>query len=160
MKNYHLAQLNIARWTRPAGAPENADFHASLDRINALAEAQPGFVWRLTGEGNNATDIVAYDDPAIIVNMSVWTDMESLAAFAYRTAHREIMRRRREWFDAMETALVLWWVPEGTIPTVADAKARLKHLGENGSSPHAFTFRTPFPAPDAAPVQPILERCD
>lgn len=157
---HHLAQLNIARWSRPSDAPENADFHANLDRINALAEAQPGFVWRLTGEGNNATDVVAFDDTAVITNMSVWRDMESLAAFVYRTGHREIMRRRAEWFDRMETYMVLWWVPAGHEPTVGEAKARLAHLAAHGPSPEAFTFREPFPAPGEAVIAPVLERCD
>ena len=158
MSGWHLAQMNIARFARPAEAPENADFHANLDRINALAEASPGFVWRLTGEGNNATDIVAYDDPDVIVNLTVWTDMESLAAFAYRSGHRDIMRRRREWFAPMEVPLVLWWVPAGTVPTVEEGKARLADLAANGPGASAFTFRDPFPAPDAAPVRPILAR--
>jgi hypothetical protein len=144
---HHLAQLNIARWTRAADAPENADFHANLDRINALAEAQPGFVWRLTGEGNNATDIAAFDDPAIITNMSLWRDFDSLAAFVYRTAHRDIMRRRAEWFDRLESHLVLWWVPAGTLPDLADAKRRLALLQADGPTPAAFTLRAPFPAP-------------
>lgn len=160
MSGWHLAQMNIARFVRAPDAPENADFHANLDRINALAEASPGFLWRLIGEGNNATDIDVYDDPRVIVNMSVWTDMESLAAFAYRSGHRDIMRRRREWFDAMEVSLVLWWVPAGEAPTTAEGKARLAHLAAHGPSAHAFTFREPFPAPDAAPVRPILARCD
>jgi hypothetical protein len=157
---HHLTQLNIARWSRPSDAPENADFHANLDRINALAEAQPGFVWRLTGEGNNATDVVAFDDTAVITNMSVWRDMESLAAFVYRTGHREIMRRRAEWFDRMETYMVLWWVPAGHEPTVGEAKARLAHLAAHGPSPEAFTFSEPFPAPGEAVIAPVLERCD
>jgi hypothetical protein len=157
---HHLAQLNIARWSRSPDAPENADFHANLDRINALAEAQPGFVWRLTGEGNNATDVVAFDDTAVITNMSVWRDMESLAAFVYRTGHRDIMRRRAEWFDRMETYMVLWWVPVGHEPTVGEAKARLAHLAAHGPSPEAFTFREPFPAPGEAVIAPVLERCD
>ena len=44
--------------------------------------------------------------------------------------------------------LVLWWVPVGHIPTVAEALDRLRHLAQHGPSPEAFTFRTPFPAPD------------
>ena len=43
--------------------PRMADFMDNLDRVNALAEATPGFVWRLTGEGNNATDIRPAQDP-------------------------------------------------------------------------------------------------
>lgn len=92
--------------------PVNADFIANLDRINALAEAAPGFVWRLVGEGNHALTLKAFDDPNTAINMSVWASMDSLADFVYRSeGHREIMRRRREWFDRMEFHLALWWLP-------------------------------------------------
>ena len=158
--SHHLAQLNIARFTRPADAPENADFHANLDRINALAEQQPGFVWRLKDASGNATDIVAFDDPAVITNMSLWRDLDSLAAFVYRTAHRDIMRRRREWFDHMETYMVLWWIPAGTEPDLADAKRRLALLQSSGPTAEAFTFREPFPAPGMASARGTMERCD
>ena len=92
---FYLAQINIGRFRLPVEHPANADFVANLDRINALADSQPGFIWRLKGEGNNATDIKPYDDPNMAINMSVWRDMDALAGFVYRTAHREVMRRRR-----------------------------------------------------------------
>ena len=86
MTRYHLAQINIGRLKAPMDAPETSGFAENLDRINALAKAQEGFVWRLTGEGNNATDIVAFDDPMMILNMSVWTGPEALAAYVYTPA--------------------------------------------------------------------------
>jgi hypothetical protein len=119
MTGYHLAQINIGRLKAPMDAPETAGFADNLDGINALAEAQEGFVWRLTGEGNNATDIVAFDDPMMILNMSVWTGSEALAAYVYRTGHRDVMRRRAEWFEKMELFMCLWWVPIGHTPTPA-----------------------------------------
>ena len=143
--NYHLAQLNIAQFRLPQEHPVNADFVANLDRVNAIAESQQGFVWRLVGDGNDATDIQAFDDPNILVNLSVWTDIESLAAFAYRnSAHKEIMRRRNEWFDKMEFYLVLWWIEEGHIPTLTEAKERLNLLEADGPSEKAFTFKQSF----------------
>ncbi|MGH6999838.1 MAG: DUF3291 domain-containing protein, partial [Phenylobacterium sp.] len=102
MSGYHLAQINVARLKAPIDAPETADFKNNLDRINALAEASPGFVWRLTGEGDNATDLVAFDDPLIITNLSVWESPAALGAFVYRSGHVEFMRRRAEWFHPME----------------------------------------------------------
>ncbi len=157
---HHLAQLNIARFKLPQEHPHNAEFVASLDRVNAIAEAQPGFIWRLKGEGNDAMDLQAFDDPNVIVNMSVWADMEALGAFVYRnTAHREIMRRRREWFDKIEFHLVLWWIPEGHEPGVLEAKERLALLEASGPSRDAFTFRQPFPAPGEDSIGPILDEC-
>lgn len=145
---YQLAQINIATFRAPISDPVNAGFMANLDRVNALAEAAPGFVWRLVGEGNDAMDIRAFDNPDTVVNMSVWTDVESLADFAYRNVeHREIMRRRREWFDRMEFHLALWWVPAGHRPTIAEGKARLDALSRQGPSEYAFLFNKRFPAP-------------
>ena len=152
---HHLAQINVARFLLPVDDPANADFVASLDRVNALAEAQSGFVWRLVGEGNNATDLRPFDDPNLAINMSVWTDLESLVTFVYRdAAHRDIMRRRREWFDRMEFYMALWWVPAGHIPTVEEGKARIELLARIGPTAEAFLFKQPFPAPGAAPAAP------
>jgi hypothetical protein len=155
---YHLAQLNIGRLRAPIGSPEVAEFVAALPEINALAEQAPGFVWRLTNDAtDDATAIQAYDDKLIIVNASVWESMEALRAYVYDTLHVTYLRRRREWFDRMELAYtVLWWVPVGHRPTVAEAIERLDLLRAQGSSPDAFTFRDPHPAPGAAPAdQPL-----
>jgi hypothetical protein len=157
---FHLAQLNVGRLLAPIDDPRIKDFADNLDRINALAEGEPGFVWRLKGEGNNASDLNPFPDASLAVNMSVWTGLDPLAAFVYRTAHRDIMRRRKEWFEKMQTYLVLWWVPAGHVPSADEAWARLGHLDTHGPSERAFTFRHPFPAPDSIePETPVLDRC-
>ena len=158
--DYQLAQINVGRLLAPIGSPQVAEFVANLDRINALAEAQPGFVWRLTGDGNDATDIQAFDDPRIALNMSVWESLEALAAFVYRSGHRDVMRRRREWFaPPVEAYMSLWWIPAGYRPSPADGRARLETLQRLGPTPEAFTFREPCPAPGATDVAPILDEC-
>lgn len=157
---FQLAQLNIARFELPQDHPDNADFIANLDRVNEIAETQPGFVWRFKGSGNDALDVQAFDDPNIVVNMSVWTDMESLGAFVYRNEeHLAIMRRRREWFDRMEFHLVLWWVREGHIPTLDEATQRLESLVKLGPTRSAFTFRQPYSPQHENHIQPILDEC-
>jgi len=156
---YQLAEINIATFRVPMADPVNADFIANLDRVNALAEGAPGFVWRLVGEGNNALDIQAFDNPNTAVNMSVWTDLDALAKFVYRNeGHREIMRRRKEWFDRMEIHMALWWVAKGHRPTIAEGKERLETLSRVGPSAQAFLFNKPFPAPDAVAVPPRLDQ--
>jgi len=158
--NYHLAQLNIARFRLPQEHPDNRDFIENLDRVNAIAENQEGFVWRFTGEGNNALDINAFDDPNIASNMSLWENLESLGAFVYRNKeHREIMRRRKEWFDKIDFYLVLWWVEEGHIPTLEEAKEKLELLTAKGPTENAFTFKEPFPSPNANKIAPVLDEC-
>lgn len=149
---FHLAQINIATFRKPVDAPDNADFFDNIDRINQIADTSPGFVWRLVGDGGDATDIRVFDDPQTLVNMSVWEGMAELGAFVYRSGHLDIMRRRAEWFDDMEAHMVLWWIPAGEVPTIADARHRLDLLAEHGPTPDAFTFRQSFPAPTAAPA--------
>ncbi|WP_374575656.1 DUF3291 domain-containing protein [Phenylobacterium sp.] len=160
MSGFHLAQINIGRLLAPLDSPVVADFVNNLGKINALAEASPGFVWRLTGDGDNATDILAFDDPAIQINMSVWETPQALGAFVYRSEHVQFMRRRREWFEPMGGYMALWWIPEGHVPTPAEGRARLETLQRLGPTDQAFTFRQIFPTPDLAqrPL-PILDEC-
>jgi hypothetical protein len=135
----NLAQLNVARLKYPFEDPRVADFAANLDRINALADRSDGFGWRLQDEGGNAIDIAADADPMIIVNMSVWRDAESLEHFVWSTVHKQIYRRRGEWFSAMKDQhLVMWWVQDGHAPTVEEGMERLEHLRANGDSDFAF----------------------
>ena len=149
MADFHLAQLNVARALYPLDDPRLADFMNNLDAVNAMAEAAPGFVWRLVGAGNNATDLHMPDDPSMLVNMSVWTDVESLFDFVYKTSHSKIMARRREWFERPTGAFqVLWWIPAGHIPTLREAGARLARLDRDGPTPRAFSFKQRFPAPE------------
>jgi hypothetical protein len=146
MPAFHLAELNIARLLAPLDSPQLADFVAQLDAINALADASPGFVWRLVGDGGDATN-VRVADPAILVNLSVWESPEQLFEFVYKTVHASVMARRREWFERMQTFQVLFWVPAGHRPTVDEAFARLALLEACGPSPEAFTFKQRYPAP-------------
>ena len=150
MAAHHLAQVNVATVRAPLDGPELAGFVAQLEPINALADQSPGFVWRLQTEDGDATAIRPFQDERIMVNLSVWESLEALRIFVYASRHLDVMRRRREWFHRMDTYLALWWVPAGTIPTVAQAKDRLQLLAGNGPSPDAFTFRVPFPAPAGA----------
>lgn len=149
-----LAEINVAHLRYPLDDPRVSDFVENLDRVNALAERSEGFVWRLMDDTGNATRIDAYDDPRIIVNMSVWQSVEALVAFAYRTVHRRFMQRRREWFDVFDGPyLALWWLEESRRPIVAEGRERLAHLERFGPTPWAFTFKTRFPPlPGAAPL--------
>jgi hypothetical protein len=145
-----LAHINVARFRLPADDPANADFVAMLDRVNAEADAAPGFLWRLIDEAADPADLQVFGDPRVLVNMSVWKDIESLQDFTYGTGlHREMIRRRGAWFERMEIFLALWWVKDGHRPCVAEGKSRLEHLRSSGASPEAFTFARRF-APDGA----------
>jgi hypothetical protein len=149
MSQYQIAELNVAELKAPLDSPELKDFVDNLDRINALAESSPGFAWRLKGDGNDATSLRPLGDN-VIVNLSVWSDVSALRDYVYKTAHVEILRRKREWFSRMAKAyMVLWWVPKGHEPTPAEAVAKLMLLRERGPSAEAFTFAEAYGAPDA-----------
>jgi len=153
MARYHLAQLNVGLVRAPADSPELTDFMAGIGPVNALADAEPGFVWRLQdGDGPGATALRPRG-PDLMVNMSVWETLETLRDFVYRNGpHLDFMRRRREWFHRMaEEHLVLWWVPAGHIPDLDEGLSRLDLLHASGPSPLAFTFRDPYAAPAGQP---------
>jgi hypothetical protein len=148
----HLAQMNVATALYDIDDERMADFVDNLDRVNALAEATPGFVWRLQSDQGNATDIKTTDDPRFIVNMTVWANVRALFDYVYRSDHRSVMVRRREWFRKPEGPYtVLWWIENGTLPSVEEGLARLDHLARHGSTPYAFTFKTVFPSGEAPP---------
>ena len=139
----HLAQLNVARLRQPLEHPDTAAFVDALDEINALAEASPGFVWRLVDDDGQSSSYVdtGSDDPLAIVNLSVWTDLASLQDFVFRTAHAPFLGRRREWFEPPTQAhTACWWVPFGHRPTVEEAMAALDRLRRDGPDDAIFAF--------------------
>jgi mannose-6-phosphate isomerase-like protein (cupin superfamily) len=150
MATFDLVELNVSRLAAPLDSAELTDFVANLDRINELAEGSPGFVWRLKTDEGNATALRPFG-PDTLVNLTAWRDLESLRAYVYRSAHGEIMKRRREWFLAPDqVSTVLWWASSGERPTLNEAKARLKLLRAAGPSRAGFTFAHPFPPPPSA----------
>jgi hypothetical protein len=145
MTDWHIAQLNIGTARHALDDPRMDGFMGRLDEINALADASPGFVWRLQSDAGNATDIKLTDDPLFIVNLSVWQSIEELGAFVYNSAHAPVLAQRRNWFEAPDKDyLVLWWVPAGTHPSTDEALESLEKLKRNGPSAEAFTFKQVF----------------
>ncbi|MGF1476704.1 MAG: DUF3291 domain-containing protein [Geminicoccaceae bacterium] len=151
MNEWQLAQMNVGTARYDLDDPRMMGFMNRLDDINALAERSSGFVWRLQSEAGNATDIKVDENPRFIVNMSVWRDVESLFAFAYKSEHRSVMILRRHWFERPVGAYqVLWWIEAGTLPSVNEGLRRLAQLRDGGPSDLAFTFRQSFPPPSTA----------
>ena len=137
----HLAQINIARMLHPLDSDEMLEFREFIGPVNVLAEAQPGFVWRLKDDGGAGATAVAhpFGDDMVIVNMSVWQDLPSLRHFVFDTAHSYFLRSRRKWFERMRAPYVaLWWIAEGSVPTLAEAKAKLDYVAAHGFTEEAF----------------------
>jgi Domain of unknown function (DUF3291) len=155
---WHLAQLNVGRLRAPLESDTLTGFVAALEPINALADAHPGFVWRLQTDAGDATSIRPTDDDLFLINMSVWSSVETLRAFVYTTAHVQVLRQRRAWFEQLAAShMVLWWVPAGHIPSVEEALARLERLRRDGPTPDAFTFRAPFEPQASGPGAPLVD---
>ena len=152
---WQLAQINVGTVLYPTDDPRLDGFMSRLDQINAVADDSPGFVWRLQSESGNATDIDVGGDPLFIVNMSVWESVEALQAFVYQTGHRDVMIRRREWFERPGGAYqALWWVRAGHEPTPEEGLERLEYLKEHGPSSQAFTFAKVHSPPDTGEAKP------
>ena len=146
---YHLAQINIGRLLTPLNDPMIAGFVGALDEINALADHSEGFVWRFQTEEGDATEVRLFDDELILVNFSVWKSVEALKNYVYKSAHAEVMRQRRQWFEKFEGAyMALWWVEAGHLPTISEANQRLEYLQQHGVTEIAFTFKQLYPPPD------------
>jgi hypothetical protein len=153
--NYNLAQINIARMLAPLDSAVMIDFVNNLDRINQLAETSEGFIWRFI-EDNNESAIKVFHDNYIVVNMSVWQSIKALFNFTYRSEHKNIFKRRKEWFSNMkEMHMACWYVPNGKYPTPQEAKDRLEYLDKYGESPYAFTLKTNF-----TPKQAIMYKLE
>jgi Domain of unknown function (DUF3291) len=145
MPSYQIAQVNIGRIRAELDDPIMAGFVNRLEEINALADASPGFVWRLQTNEGNATYFRPYGDERTLLNMSVWRDVESLRHYVFQTAHRELLRQRHAWFEKFEGSYTaLWWVPVGHIPGIDEAKRRVAHLDAHGPTQFAFTFKSVF----------------
>ncbi|MFQ6005186.1 MAG: DUF3291 domain-containing protein [Woeseia sp.] len=148
--NFHLAQVNIAIARYPYDDPRFAGFVDNLDRVYALAEATPGYVWRHVSVNNDAEAKAVFGEPDLIFNMSLWETKEALFDFVYKSDHVDILRRRGDWFIPRNRPnLALWWQPAGTIPTIMEARHRLGVLKQTGPTQEAFTFGAFFDPPAA-----------
>jgi hypothetical protein len=145
---WHLAQYNIAWMVAPYEDARFDAFREYLDEINQLADRSRGFVWRHQTEEGNSTSVRVRDDARILINFSVWESAEDLFEYAFHSDHVKVYRRRKEWFEHLdEPWAVLWWIPAGHEPTVAEGEERLRQLKEQGPTPGAFTFKQRFPPP-------------
>ena len=92
--SYELADANIARLVAPLDSSTLEGFVAALVPVNAAADGADGFRWRLQTDSGDATAIRAFEWPrsvtahVVIVDLSAWADVESLADVRLRDCHR------------------------------------------------------------------------
>ncbi|WP_025740394.1 DUF3291 domain-containing protein [Aquimarina pacifica] len=140
---FHLAQFNIIKLKDDLNSPIIKEFRDFLAPVNQLAEESPGFVWRLKDdEGENATHVdTPYEDKLIFVNLSTWTDYESLKSYSYNTVHSYFLKNRNKWGTKMQGhQAVLWWIPAGENPSVIQGKEKLDLLNNLGPSSTSFSM--------------------
>jgi hypothetical protein len=150
----HLAQLNVAHLVAPIDSPELAAFVAALEPVNLIADSAPGFVWRMQAS-DDPTEVIKHEyGDDLLVNLSVWESREALWNFVYRSPHLDLLRRRREWFHRVaEPYTLMWWVPDGHRPSLAESMERLRLIRAQGPGPDAFTFKE-FYEPGSSVVSP------
>ena len=143
-----LAEANLAWMRYPLEDPRMATMRGEIDRINALGDSSPGFIWRFRTAEGDATDVRVLDDPRVLFNLTIWRSVDDLRRYVYRTEHAAFLRRRHDWFlPPPKPPLAMWWMPVGTRPTVDEAMARLEQLWREGPSSEAFPLTQPY-APD------------
>ena len=146
MQSWHLAQVNVAQMKGPLDHPVLETFVARIDEMNAVADQSPGFVWRLIEDSSDASYVRPFEDPTILFNVSVWESPEALREYVYKSKHVEMIRDRHQWvLDEDGSWNVMWWIPQGRLPSVEEAKERLAHFQARGATPFAFDFQNVFP---------------
>lgn len=143
---HHIAELNIGILRHDWDDPRVKDFVDGLDLVNGIAARSPGFVWRMSDEemdaAQNDPDGPLGGNPRLASTMSVWEDVESLERFVWTTVHRRFYERKAEWYDATDAVrLVLWWVPAGHRPSIAEGVERFRHLERHGDTDFAFGWK-------------------
>jgi hypothetical protein len=133
-----LAEFNVARVRYSLDDPRMAEFVDNVDRVNKLAEKIDGFVWRLQDDSGHAMNMLVYNDPTVLPNLTLWRDEAALERFIWQTVHGRFYRRREEWFAPMQTPLAMWWAESGERPTMAEGVKRRDHLIAHGASAYAF----------------------
>lgn len=156
MNELNLAQVNIAKRLAPMDNPIMQDFVNNLDKINAIADSADGFIWRMQDEDKELGAKV-FEDDTLLINMSVWKNLESLFEYTYNSGHIEVFKRKKEWFSKMKMVhMAFWYIPKGYEPTFQDAKDRLDYLNKHRDTPYAFSFKSKFTAEDSINYIPIL----
>lgn len=151
----YLAQTNVGRLRHPLEAPESAGFRDGSILVLSVADGTRGYLGRRHRVGDEIEGIPSSPGSPLVVNVSLWTDYESLHDFTYRGFHGRYLTDRHQWFEPIEgRTTALWWHPKPRVPDVDAAIARLLHLRRYGPTPQAFTVRRRFtPSGQPEPAQ-------
>lgn len=140
---HNLAELNFGVLKHDWEDARVSEFVDNIDRINALGEKSPGFVWRMTDDDMEAGQLdeagVFGGNERVASTLTVWQDVASFEHFVWNTVHRQFYEKRHQWFEGEgQSGFVMWWVPIGHRPNLKEAMQRYVHLKEQGDSDYAF----------------------
>ncbi len=106
------ALFTFGVFREPSEHPVNQGFHARNDPVLAAVEQSGGFIARSVydddpGPGSWGEQVypdfyVERGDGWSPETLSLWEDLESIAAFTYHGLHAEALRLGREWFVTPE----------------------------------------------------------
>ncbi len=171
--DHRIAFFTLGVLKAPCGNPLVQGFVDRLAEVYAAAEGSAGFFDRSvrdlqTWEHSWGPVIAPTCIPSgtalarLAMTLSLWSDLESVAAFAYHGVHREALSRRADWVETGPwPSYVAWWVDGQHRPNWSEAVNRIDHLHAHGPTPMAFSFRQPFDvmgAPVRMKARPVTER--
>ncbi len=140
----HNAQFNWGVLKAHWDDPLVREFVDNLDRVNGIAERDKGYVWRMPGDEMEAEQAQMHaigPVTRVASTLSVWESFDHLDQFVHKTLHARFMERRDDWFEVLERPqYVLWTIPAGHLPTVAEAFERRALLKSKGATADAFDF--------------------
>jgi heme-degrading monooxygenase HmoA len=139
----HLAHFNWAILADDPGTDRVAGFENAVDKVHIVAERAPGFVWRHLADEREAAIEIGWplftETPRLIASFSVWETPDAFRHYVYQTVHGAFLRRSEEWFEARpKPNHVLWFLPAGQIPTIADARDKVDQYLAQGPGRDVF----------------------
>lgn len=153
---HKLAFLTVGVLHEPVGSARVQGFVDRIPSVYTAADTSDGFHARSIRDidtwKHSWGEVVppscyqkSHDELRFAMTLSLWKDLESVAAFAYHGPHAEALTKRREWFATSNLpAYVAWWISADQAVGWDQAAERLDHLHDNGSTAFAFNFSHPF----------------
>jgi hypothetical protein len=143
---YYIVQANFGEWDLANFTPEKFQEFSSLGGQIMSHIDGSGFVWAAGTSFYEDENVVRiFNNPAIVLNLSVWRDLDALKTFVYAGNHLIALRNSKTWFKKLDSRVyALWWIKAGDLPTIELAKVKLDLINAIGPSPDAFDFSIRF----------------
>ena len=153
---HKLAFMTVGILREPVGHEQVQGFVDRVPSVYQAADSSEGFHARSIRDMGTYLHSwgevklpACYPQPTpnerIAATLSLWADLESVAAFSYHGPHGEALSKRRDWFDKSNLPVyVAWWVDADHAIDWTEGCDRIDRLHRDGPTPHAFNFSSPF----------------